>query len=440
MLTSRVALLVVCLAASSLFAQVPRPELEPRPDAPVVGAASPVLTGTNPENTPQADRELNVFAPAVSAPRKIGSNADVTGANGALLLEGAPADGVILRANSTLRFQTAGVDRMWIWNDGHVSIGGPYNQGRLSALDYGDGGRAFLGLHHAYVETTTPSGQIDYGVMVASQEEITAGVTNNGAIVGAQIEGWNLGPGTATYLTGINILAGNHVIGQPSSAITNATGLYIQVQKGQGTVTNGKALYIADVMAANDYAIYQTGADDTNFLAGNTIVGTLPAVAGVYALEVNGHANFNGTVTGTNIKAHYQDVAEWVPATSDLSPGTVVILNREKNNEVMASATSYDTTVAGVVSAQPGLSLGIEGEGKEQIATTGRVKVRVDARVKAIRVGDLLVTSDLPGTAMRSEPMDINGRQFHQPGTIIGKALEPLEGGVGDILVLLSMQ
>jgi hypothetical protein len=41
---------------------------------------------------------------------------------------------------------------------------------------------------------------------------------------------------------------------------------------------------------------------------------------------------------------------------------------------------------------------------------------------------------------MRSEPMMINGRAFHQPGTIIGKALEPLDGGVGEILVLLSMQ
>jgi hypothetical protein len=46
----------------------------------------------------------------------------------------------------------------------------------------------------------------------------------------------------------------------------------------------------------------------------------------------------------------------------------------------------------------------------------------------------------MAGTAMKSEPMAINGRSFHQPGTIIGKALEPLEGGIGEILVLLSMQ
>ncbi len=73
-------------------------------------------------------------------------------------------------------------------------------------------------------------------------------------------------------------------------------------------------------------------------------------------------------------------------------------------------------------------------------ATTGRVKVKVDASAGPIRVGDLLVTSDKPGMAMKSQPVDFNGRKFHQPGTIIGKALEPLAGGTGEILVLLSMQ
>lgn len=118
----------------------------------------------------------------------------------------------------------------------------------------------------------------------------------------------------------------------------------------------------------------------------------------------------------------------------------MVVLNHERTNEVMSSHTAYDTSVAGVVSEQPGVVLGVPGESKEPIATTGRVKVRVDATRAPIRVGDLLVTSAILGTAMRSEPMEINGRRFHQPGTIIGKALEPLQGGRGEILVLLSMQ
>jgi hypothetical protein len=36
--------------------------------------------------------------------------------------------------------------------------------------------------------------------------------------------------------------------------------------------------------------------------------------------------------------------------------------------------------------------------------------------------------------------VSVGGVTIHRPGTIIGKALEPLDKGVGEILVLLSMQ
>ena len=68
------------------------------------------------------------------------------------------------------------------------------------------------------------------------------------------------------------------------------------------------------------------------------------------------------------------------------------------------------------------------------------MKVRVDASKAAIAIGDLLVTSDKPGMAMKSEPVDIAGIKMHRPGTLIGKALEPLKSGEGEILVLLSLQ
>ena len=145
------------------------------------------------------------------------------------------------------------------------------------------------------------------------------------------------------------------------------------------------------------------------------------------------------TVTG-NINAKYQDLAEWVPSVEKLAAGTVVILDVARDNHVASSSTSYDTRVAGVVSAQPGISLGEKGEGKVLVATTGRVKVRVDATQGPIHVGDLLVTSDRQGYAMKSEPVLVGKRQMHAPGTIIGKALESLAGGTGEILVLLSMQ
>ena len=159
------------------------------------------------------------------------------------------------------------------------------------------------------------------------------------------------------------------------------------------------------------------------------------------ALDVNGDVLVSGTLTAQHvIGAQYQDIAEWVPANEAMRPGTVVVIDPGRENGVMSSTRAYDTSVAGVVSAQPGVILGAAGPSKEQIATTGRVRVRADATRGAIHAGDLLVTSDKPGTAMRSEPIDVNGRKIHQPGTIIGKALQPLASGEGEILVLLSLQ
>lgn len=172
--------------------------------------------------------------------------------------------------------------------------------------------------------------------------------------------------------------------------------------------------------------------------SGNVGIGGLPTAG--KKLTVTGDAHFTGAVTGTNISATYQDLAEWVPATTALDAGTVVVLHPERTNEVMASSTPYDSSVAGVVSEQPGIVLGVAAENKEMVATTGRVKVRVDATKAPIKIGDLLVTSDKPGVAMKSMPVELQGRKFHQPGTVIGKALEAKADGEGMILVLLSLQ
>jgi len=149
--------------------------------------------------------------------------------------------------------------------------------------------------------------------------------------------------------------------------------------------------------------------------------------------------NGNLAATGT-INAKYQDMAEWVPSSERLTAGTVVVLDAAKSNQVVSSTSAYDTRVAGVISSQPGITLGEKSEHKVLVATTGRVKVKVDASRGPIAIGDLLVTSDLPGVAMRSEPVDFAGRKMHLPGTIVGKALEPLAKGTGEILVLLSLQ
>ncbi|GAG19486.1 unnamed protein product, partial [marine sediment metagenome] len=66
------------------------------------------------------------------------------------------------------------------------------------------------------------------------------------------------------------------------------------------------------------------------------------------------------------------------------------------------------------------------------VALSGTVQCQVDAGYGAIEVGDLLTTSPTAGHAMRADDP--------QPGTTVGKALEPLEAGTGSIKVLVMLR
>ena len=178
---------------------------------------------------------------------------------------------------------------------------------------------------------------------------------------------------------------------------------------------------------------------------GNIGIGAVPAAADRLRVAGNATVDGNATVGGNvvasgNITAKYQDVAEWVETEAPLEAGKVVIVDPTEPNRVLEAPKAYDTRVAGAVSSQPGLVLGEKSGNKVMVAQSGRVRVKADASYGAIRIGDLLVTSPTPGYAMRSRPMKVGARSIHRPGTLLGKALEALPDGKGEILVLLTLQ
>ena len=284
-------------------------------------------------------------------------------------------------------------------------------------------------------------------------------ITDNGNVgVGASA------PEASLHVSTSSIAVGSRgIIDEQTSADANGSLLILRKSRAGAAVQNGD--FIGNLYAsAFDGTAFTSGARMRFFVDGPVAAGSVPTgmqfltginngsniermritsagnigigtAAPVSALHVVGDI----TVTG-NINAKYQDVAEWVPTLYAMPAGTVVVLDIEHNNHVTTTTSPYDTRVAGVISAQPGISLGEAGEGKALVATTGRVKVKVDATRGAIRVGDLLVTSETPGVAMRSQPLELGGVPIHRPGTLIGKALEPLDKGTGEILVLLSLQ
>jgi len=237
------------------------------------------------------------------------------------------------------------------------------------------------------------------------------------------LENGNVGVGTTAPTAHLTISGNSIDNGSTGIDFTNTSGNdTFRLAAGIPGVTN------------SNFSISQGGTPEVVVANGSGYVGigvNNPSVA----LDVHGDIQASGV-----IKAKYQDVAEWVPSSQPLSAGTVVVLDSTKSNQVISSTKAYDTRVAGVVSEKPGIALGESGANKVLVATTGRVLVNVDASNGPIHIGDLLVTSDTSGLAMKSEPITIGNRKMHMPGTLVGKALEPLEKGAGRILVLLSLQ
>jgi len=290
----------------------------------------------------------------------------------------------------------------------------------------------------------TTDGRLQLGIPPTTDSTLRLHVyenVNRASIV--QVENANAGSDTVSAFRARSDVAAVNI--QAHSSVRNLT-RYGQSMAGWTEIMNwaGNGIVLS-TLPSTPMILATSGIPRINIQGnGNVGIGTAAPDAPLTIGMPGGSGNkvtVNGDVTVTgNIAAKYQDVAEWVPASGSMQPGMVVVLDVASANAVAPSSTPYDTRVAGVVSAEPGILLGEAAPTKAKIATTGRVKVHVDASMGAINVGDLLVTSGKRGMAMRSEPIDVGGVRIHRPGTLIGKALEPLANGEGDILVLLSLQ
>ena len=128
------------------------------------------------------------------------------------------------------------------------------------------------------------------------------------------------------------------------------------------------------------------------------------------------------------------DFAEMLPAVEGLEPGDVLVVGSD--GQLLRSSSPYATSVVGVYSTKPGFVGGsdeeMENPGKVPLAILGIVPVKASAENGPIAPGDLLTTSSTPGHAMFAD--------HFVGGTIIGKALEPLEEGTGIIQMLVVLQ
>jgi hypothetical protein len=114
------------------------------------------------------------------------------------------------------------------------------------------------------------------------------------------------------------------------------------------------------------------------------------------------------------------------PVLEAVEPGDLLTLDLERPGSLRLAGTAADGGVVGIVAGDPFEENGVL---RAPVALYGLATVKVDAGYGEIRAGDLLTSSFTPGHAMRATEI--------VPGTVIGKALEPLEAGTGLIQVLV---
>jgi hypothetical protein len=155
-----------------------------------------------------------------------------------------------------------------------------------------------------------------------------------------------------------------------------------------------------------------------NITGGNLITDGLVSVSSITKTGSNGVGNI-GSVTSTfdtvfakATSAQYADLAEKYLSDNFYSPGTVVVFGGTK--EITQSLVDHDHRIAGVISTDPAFIMNNLSDGLS-VALTGRVPCRVQGPVSK---GDLVVSSNIPGTAQR---LDI-----WRPGCVIGKSLEDI--------------
>jgi hypothetical protein len=218
-------------------------------------------------------------------------------------------------------------------------------------------------------------------------------------------------------------------------AITNAGNVGIgTVTPGSkldvsGDVTTTRLILRADPAATTNAAVLCGNAGVTTFVPFNTATGRplnlTVSDANVRTLTIRGGA----------------DLAEPFAMTQGgVQAGTVVSIDPAHPGKLKKCTAAYDRKVAGIVSGANGVHPGIsmideqQLEAGENVALSGRVYVKANASAGSIAPGDFLTTSGIPGEAMKAA--DAKRAQ----GSILGKAMTPLDESTGMVLVLVTLQ
>jgi hypothetical protein len=285
------------------------------------------------------------------------------------------------------------------------------NFGTSAVYGRNDGTGGTAGLFYNSSATTPRPAVI--AITDGSGEGIVANAGGNGNGIettadgtGASLFSWkpNFATGIAGRFTNYNTSNGN-----PTAFVEN-----------YGT---GSALTVWHRGLSGNVAVFQSGS---------------PSASNVARIDKTGKGFFNGGTQSSGA-----DLAEAFDVMEELSayePGDVLSISSSKDRTVEKSAEPYSSMVLGVYATKPGVLLteeNIDSELKDKVpmGVVGVIPTKVCTEGGAIKRGDLLVTSSIPGVAMKADLKKV------QTGQVIGKALQNFdESNVGKINVFVNIK
>ena len=252
----------------------------------------------------------------------------------------------------------------------------------------------------------------NYGVVGASRSSSGYGgyFYNTAAGDGVKGEGWFgvYGDGTSAGVRGLS---------------GSGWGVY-------GLSTNGDGVGGATLAADHNYGLYTS--DNLYSLNYHSSGAQMQVVrnAGQTALEPGDVVVFAGVEPGD------PPLIEVAPATAAHSTAVAGVVHSRYNLTAVAMdpeqgiRAGLEVTPAGP--AAPGEHL--------LIVIQGPAQVKASALAGAIQPGDLLSTAGPAGQAAKAGQVSLEGVETARPGTVLGKALEPLETGDRLIYVFVTLQ
>src|SRR5215203_5059009 len=428
------------------------------------GAASGDLAGTYP--APQIDKikgvTISTTAPATGQVLKFDGTSWTPSADlsGSFSL---PYSQTLNSASPLLTITNQGAGTTINGVNGSTSVGATAILGTISSTAAGNNSAALKGIN----QSTSPNG---YGVwgehngtgsgvygFSINGTGISGNSTAGSGIYANSLNGYGLSatsqngvPGAFSVVSSTNINAA--VLAQ--SAADN--GYAIQAL-GQGTLTYGvfatsnDGAAIAGLSNGSGKGVLAVAAGNGNSLVAEWIGGgtSTTNTANIAVFKENGSnvARINNAGKGYfngGVASNGADVAEYFDVEGTLSTyesGDVLIISESSDRKVEKSSAPYSTLVAGIYATKPGLLLTEKNVTQDDLddmvpmGVIGVIPTKVCLEGGEIKRGDLLVTSSIPGVAMKADLDKV------KVGQVIGKALQNYNGGApGKINVLVSIK